>query len=239
MQCRYQLWGNGINNVLSPSLRGLSSLNPVCPKPKPENRGARLPRRDFFFWPSTDPLCEVPRSLGASWERQVLYHHCRNSSESQCQESGLRRDVKSSPEMQSSVWWARCCCCWGKWGRGACGDTLSPSRAAVPKQKEPSLCFALWPLMLADVLKTFSSPSGEVLQEGTSGRQLVGTSHARQCWGRAGEPRVSQKNAWRATPVGVSLDLRLSLCCNVSLRTKGQELVSSNFSASLWPHDAA
>lgn len=53
----------------------------------------------------------------------------------------------------------------------------------------------------------------------------MGTFHPRQRWGCGGEPRAqieSQKNAWRATAVGVSLDLRLIICYNVPLRIKGQ-----------------
>lgn len=48
-----------------------------------------------------------------------------------------------------------------------------------------------------------------------------------------------QKDASRGVPVGVSLDSRLSIYCNVLLQTKGHSLISSSFSAPLSSHEVA
>lgn len=49
-------------------------------------------------------------------------------------------------------------------------------------------------------------------------------------------PRIQMvlpKDALRGIPVGVSLDLRLAIYCNVLLKTKGPSLIPSSFSAPL------
>lgn len=94
----------------------------------------------------------------------------------QCDAAARRKAERSAPLLAGHLR-SRC-------PRGETSAALpaqSPSRAAVSKQKKPSLWFALRPLTLTVLLKTCSSPSGalralEVLQGGTAGRRLAGTS---------------------------------------------------------------
>ena len=103
---------------------------------QPKGQRRQASKAGFFFWLTSRPRPQRdcrgasrhadPLRGGAllpggfpgrqNEKHQVLCHHCGNCPKSRCQEYQLRRDVKSSREMLSSVW---CGCPPQGWTLGA------------------------------------------------------------------------------------------------------------------------